>query len=526
DSIVSISGKPGCLFVGLDPQQQQDVPPDFAALMSLRAGLVINAGDDADEVAANVQSLLSAALGSPVESLDHTLLPLPIPAMLHRHDDYLIFAVGPDVLDGIVDRLAAQSGGMSEHQGFAAGWQDLGMDRTGMITFLDIERGVEKIGSLTGTQAAILQGMRMAGMDGATWAMGVSGIENGSLISRGHLRGVTGDDGLMALASGRGITADDFKLVPDDCDLVFAFSADTAKIYEALMKFVSVMDQRASAQIQAGYDNFARNLGIDIQQDLFAALDHVITLSNSPGDAGWIASSPVLTIGMKDQRGVQKTSDKIVEAFQRAYEAPAPGEFHRRAIKIERRTFLETEIFMINVIGEDDLVVAPSWCLTDTHLMVALHPQALKSRLRRLAADDWKSYGQKFQGGPEGDVIAHSSLDVPRLLPQFYGMLPWIGQVVFSEMQSEGFDMNLLDLPSAAAIMPYTGVSRSYLVRTPNGMSQYAEGLPVLSKSFGLMPMLFIAGARVQMAPIPMEVEEFQVEVEAEAAEAADVLIE
>jgi hypothetical protein len=35
--------------------------------------------------------------------------------------------------------------------------------------------------------------------------------------------------------------------------------------------------------------------------DIVPLFDPVVTISNSPGDGGWIASSSVLTIGIKDQ---------------------------------------------------------------------------------------------------------------------------------------------------------------------------------------------------------------------------------
>jgi hypothetical protein len=176
---------------------------------------------------------------------------------------------------------------------------------------------------------------------------------------------------------------------------------------------------------------------------------------------------------------------------------------------------------MINTIGDDDVPVAPAWCLTDTHVMVALHPQALKSRLRRLAADDWQSYGEAFAGGPAGDTVAFTAVDVPSVLPQIYGFLPWLGQIAFSEMQSAGFEMNLMDLPSAAALQPYMTQSRSYLIRSPDGVSKHAEG-PAIGSIPSLVPMMFMS-AGVAVAPVRVQrmqaVEAVEIEVKEAIAE-------
>ena len=148
--------------------------------------------------------------------------------------------------------------------------------------------------------------------------------------------------------------------------------------------------------------------------------------------------------------------------------------------------------------------------------MIALHPQALKSRLRRLKADDWKSFGDKFTDVPAGEIVSYSAVDVPNVLPQVYGFLPWIAQIAFSEMQSEGLEMNLFDFPSVAALRPYMIESRSFLVRTPNGISKHSQGPPIFAGIPSLTPLLFMSGLGIQR--VEMQVQEAEV--------VEDVLIE
>ena len=504
--VISLTGKPGCLFWGLESEAiPEDTPPQFAMAMAIRAGLVVNAGDDADEISDTIKSLIALASGQQPDQLDHTPLPLPAPVQIHRQGNYLILAAGENGVDDIIARLEAKAGGISKHESFAAGWKDLRLDRSGLIAFLDIENGIEKIGDLTGMRPQFDQGLQMAGLGSVKWAMSVTGVADGQVVSRGHLRGVTGDQGLMALVSGRGIQADDFAMVPDDSDVVFACSADARKLLAAYTAFLAAQNPDASDQVTAGLEQLGESLDIDFERDVFAALDQVITVSNSPGDGGLIGNSPVLTIGIKNARGVAKTSTKIAETLQREFTRGQPIQFRRRGLTLERRDFLGTEIFMINTIGEDDVPIAPAWCLTETHVMIALHPQALKSRLRRLKAEQWKSFGKKFAGGPEGETIAFTAVDVPGMLPKIYGFVPWFAQLAFSEMQSEGFEMNLYDLPSAAALMPYMNESRSYLVRTPEGLSKHAEGPPFFGSISSLTPGLFIGGLKMQRAPMQMQ---------------------
>ncbi len=271
-------------------------------------------------------------------------------------------------------------------------------------------------------------------------------------------------------------------------------------------------------EFSAGYQQFSDYLGLDIERDIFDSLDHVITLSNSPGDGGWIATSPVLTIGIKDARGAAKTLAKITETCRREFQNPDREGFRRRGITLERREFMGTEIFMVNTIGEDDVPVAPAWCLTKTHVMIALHPQALKSRLRRLAGSDWKSFATQFGSGPDGETVAYSAVNIRSILPQIYGFMPWVGQIIFSQGQSDGFEMDLFDFPSAAALLPYMTNSRSHFVRTADGLRKHAEGPPILGSVPSLVPsmapMFFLTLVGVRRAPVQINAVEVEAEVE------------
>ena len=309
--MISLTGKPGCLFWGLETEgARPNAPPQLAMATAVRAGLVINAGDDADGMTDNIKALIAAVSGLELDELTtprcHCRLPF-------RSIVTTITSFWQSVrarVDDIIKRLTAQAGGISNHEGFAESWKQLKIDRSGLITFLDFEAGVQKIGELTGMGVQIDQVLQMAGIDGIKSAMSVTGVADGQIISRGHVKGIAGDKGLMALVAGRGIQSDDFALVPADSDVVFAFSADARKILEAFVTYVGAMDPNAADEISAGFEQFGDFVGIDFDKDVFASLDHVITVSNSPGDGGWIGTSPVLTIGIKNERGAAQDIDQ------------------------------------------------------------------------------------------------------------------------------------------------------------------------------------------------------------------------
>ncbi len=244
--VLTLTGQPGCLFLGFDAKipLAEGVPPQLTIMMAARAGVVVNAGEEADAIADTIKSLIGAATRQPIDKLDHTNLPSPTPVQIHRHDNYIILGIGPAMVDDIADRLTDSAGGIADNEGFTDGWNDLGMDRSGLVTFLNIETGVQRIGDLTGMRPQIDQGLQMSGLEGAKWIMSVTGVTDGQVISRGHLKGARGDQGLMALASGRAIEGDDFALVPDDSDAVFAYSVDMPKILAAWKTLLGAMAPR------------------------------------------------------------------------------------------------------------------------------------------------------------------------------------------------------------------------------------------------------------------------------------------
>ena len=159
---------------------------------------------------------------------------------------------------------------------------------------------------------------------------------------------------------------------------------------------------------------------------------------------------------------------------------------------------------MINTVGDNDVPVAPTWCLTKTHLVFALHPQAVKSRLRRVNEDGFKPFAS-FAGAPQGKPIAFTAMKMKDILPKIYGFLPWIGQIVSTEMQGDGFEINLFDLPSARALLPYMSDSKSWIVQSPDGIRSHNEGPPLLGNLPTLVPStvpaLFFGLFSVRAAP-------------------------
>lgn len=509
--VLAFSGRPGCLFLSLSDEDPPQGDAWVGMAASVRAALVINAGDDADDFGKTIGQLLSQVPGVPNGAeLDRLRLPLPIPTFLHRHDNYLILAAGQGVLDEVLGRLKNSAGGLAENKQFAAAWGELGLERTGNLSWIDFENGAQRISGLLGPPGVMLpQVMEITGLKGIKHAMMVTGVVDGSVRSR--IKATTDGklEGLMTLISGRAITADDFSFVPGDSDVVLALSLDGQKFLAAMREVVDGIEPGGGEEIDQGIAAFEEEFGLNVQKDILDAFGHVITISNSPGDGGFVATMPVLTVEVRKHAGAFKTVSKIAAYIDKNSTQPNEDGSKRRARGeyLERKEFMDQRFYMMNFVGDDDFIVAPTFAVTRTHFMLSLHPQALKSRLRRMAnKDSWKPFA--FAPKIKGEAVGFSAVKTSEVLPKLYGFAPWIASSIMSMLQRDGLEMDAFDFPSAYALLPYLTDSESVLVRTADGVRMESEAPPFLG-TLSTLPVLstplWFIGMRVGPPPAVLE---------------------
>ena len=491
--VISFSGRPGCLYVGLkeDGPAPGEGNPAMALAMNVEAALVVNAGEKADEFSQTIAAWLGQALGKAPEKLDQVQLPLPVPAKLHRHENYIILAIGAGVLDKVIGRLKEPVGGLATNKRFAAAWDELKLERTGNLSWIDLASGAENVGELMGPDGAMIpQVLEMTGLNSVDHIMTVSGIVDGQVRSRIKAKTDGKQEGLLALMSGRALTADDFSFVPGDSDVVLALSLDGDKFLKAMRGLIENIQPGTGEEFDEGIGEFEEEFGLDVQKDILEAFGHVITLSDSPGDGGFVASMPVLTLEVTKPAGAFKTIAKFAEYFDKNGTSLQDDGSRRRGRGeyLERKEFMGQRIYMLNFVGDSDYIVAPTFAVNRNHFMLALHPQAIKSRIRRMAnKETWKPF--KFAPKVDGEAIGYSAVKTSEVLPTLYGFTPWFASSVMSMVQRDGIKMDAFDFPSAQALLPYVADSESVLFRTDGGLRMESTAPPFLG-SMTTMPIM------------------------------------
>lgn len=513
--------RPGCLYAELDSEKaakalEEGSPlgPAGGIVAGLRVTLIVNAGDQADALAKQIDAIIDLAANElPIEkteNLQQQKIPLPLPGgglTIHRHNKYFIVGFGEGTVDAAIAGLDGKSKGIKTNERFAKAMQQIEIKRTGGVMWVDVKGLVTRSSQALGLQGAMIVGMaKMVGADAIDSIASCTGVIDGQIRTRNYITTGGKTEGILALAAGRAIKPDDFSHIPADADFVFAGSVNVPKVLEAARQIVGNADPQSKENLDQLIQQLETELGVSFTEDIFKAFGDLWTMYDSPSAGGLLVSAPVLSLEVRDGDKAKKVVQQLLQVLENALPGELGNQFRRRGVFLEETKFMDHTLHFINTIG-DDVPVAPTLCLTDKQLLIALHPQPIKAHLRFLASGEKTFAGRigKDLKLPEGDLLNLTYVDSKTVVRIVYGMTPWFGQLMFSEFQREGFEMNIASLPSGRAILPYLDVSLSTVVRTPDGImtdSQSALPIPGGSAGFLTLPMSFLGITTMRLVPI------------------------
>ncbi len=522
--------RPGCLYATFDENAKLPLPGDLQPdevqilqiLAKIKATLIINGGDDANKIAENLTKLLNL-LPPELRTKDLKRQTFPMPAqglqlMLHRHNDYFIFGFGDGAIDKAIAGLDGKRKGLSTNERFNAALKQVPAEKQAGVTWVDVKGLLDAAVKSAGLQGAMIRGMAtMVGADAIDSFVATSSVVDGQIQTQSYVNTDGSTKGILALAAGRGIKSNDLAHIPADADLATVVSISLPKILEEVRTIVNQADPRSGEQFEMVISQLETELGLKLEDDIFAAFGDVWTLYDSPSNGGVFVTSLVLGVEVKDAAKAKLVHDELMKVIK----AALPGDYghggrRRRGVFMAEKTFLDHTVHFVNTIGNEDVPVAPAFCLTEKQWIIALHPQAIKGHLRWLASEESKdSLATRFaamQPLPEGDLLSYSYCDMKELTRYFYSITPFIGQIIASENQSEGVDFTIFSIPSARAVLPYVGDAWSITVRTKKGIYQRSQGgLPIpggttlfFNGSGFLMQSLWLFGMGVRRA-VPVE---------------------
>lgn len=511
--------RPGCLFISFsadDLPPREDFPNFAPVFERLKVGLVLTTVDDSDAIQAALTTLFAAGRIELPETLDRFLLPLPVPGggiTLHRAGERFVLCYGQGTLDTILAGLAGERQGWLDDQRLTAAMQAVAVERPAQRGWIDVRNLLLIVDRLAGNRAMVAETVGPLGLNGVDHLASTTGVDpqTGQVVSRTHFPVGEHRDGLLALAAGRPLTAADFAHVPADADFLVAQSLNPPQILDAVRKIVQAANPELGEQFDAGLSQAEGVLELSVRDDVMAAFGDVWTLYDAPSNGGVLASAPVLCLEVRDHERASRCFLRLMELIEANLpgdQFPDPRRSHGAFLAShEFEVGGETHaIAFINIVGEDDVVVAPTFCLTESHLLFALQPQPLKAHLRFQAETAARKPLEFAADHPlrTRSLIHWSRVDTAAAMRYVVAASPYVGQMLASEVQGQRTEIDLFALPSARGLLPYLSESTGWIEVDPTGVTWGAtNGVPIPGVGGGLstLPLMWF-GIRAQAAPV------------------------
>lgn len=512
--------RPGCLYIDADakaamqlmanpPELPRFTPPFFAMLPAFEATMIVNGGDQSDEIAKHLEGLMELLpVSERVKGLQHQQFPIPMEGAsltLHRHKNYFILGWGKGTVDAAIKGLTGDNKGLKDNPRFQASMEKVALERTANIAWFDMKSLIDKAVKGLGPQGLVVAAVaQQLGADSIDSLALCTGVVKGQIHTKGFLKTDGKTEGILALAAGRPLTAKDFQNVPADADLVFAFTLDAPKILGTTKKLIAQAGDEPKENFDKILSQLETELGLSFEDDIFKAFGQKWMIYDSPSNGGILLSAPVLALEVKDYETAQKTFEQLMKILKLAVPGETRAGRFGRGIYLSKKSFLDQEIYYINTIG-DDVPFTPSFTLTKTHLLASPHPQQIKAHLRFLKTQEArfseKAFEEKIQHA--GGELFAVSYTRPELFARYLATIsPFFASVAFSEIQRgmPGFDA--FDFPSARALLPYFGEGLLTKERTEDGIlfdARHGVPIPGMSSIAITMPVFgFMSFVRVR----------------------------
>lgn len=438
-----------------------------------KGAVVVKLGEKAEDVVGVISRFLETAppdVGEKVaiEGMECTQLRLDANVPLITvgcQQDYLIIAVGEQSFAEVLERARTLP-----PQWLTEAVNSVSVPRMASFTYLDIASSLERVGGMAPPN--LRRVMDVTGLTGLTTLVSVTGLDETGFVKRTKLGSTDPNKGLGSLVSDQALTAENLSGIPADASVACAFKLDLQRMVSRGIEWIAEVNPRAAEQLQSGLRELEQPFGISLEEDLLAALGDVWTLHTAPSSGG-LAAGWTITVDLKDRAKAQEAHEKLLKVLvglfaQQSETSPAVRSF----------SYGDQAAYTLEV-PDDDFFAAPSWCLTDTHLVVTVLPQSLKSYLAGLDAD--KSLANQSQVAEllemKNGPCSLAYQDVQRHFVTFYPFIQYAAQMAARELrQREAFDIDVTALPSIKAVAPHLLPSIAVTRKVEDGFESYSHG--------------------------------------------------
>jgi len=445
-----------------------------------RGGAILSLGDDGDEIKAAFEKLFFVVLGGggrvPVNIGGTAFDRLPTPGgpefLMGAKGKYYYISTGEGEMEALLKRADG-----SAPKWLTALHKQKPVDHVSTVMMLNAHGVIELVTPLGGPEVPkVLESLGVKDLDRV---VGVTGLDKEGMVSRSLVSFKGDPKGIFQLFEQKPLTAVDLDLIPNNATFAFALKLDTGKAWSTILDIVEKIDPKAKEKLLQNLGD----QGKELLDETFKALGDAWCVFDSPTEGG-LFTGAAAAVSIKDADAVASLQKKLIAMME-----GGPG-------RVQEFDFNGKTVHVFTP-REKGFPLAPSWCLTDKHLIVAPYPGAIKGFLQR---------GKTFQGlstNPdvaralegEGQTMMASYVNMQRLFDLLYPMAPVFFHMMANQMRSENIDLPPDLLPSAGSIRRHLRPSVGVLRRTPRGLESVAH--QTLPGGQGLASLPILAGLMV-----------------------------
>jgi hypothetical protein len=452
----------------------------------VRAGAVVSLGDDADALKAALQRVCSAV--APDKAKEVTIDGVTFYRLASGPDSpevtwgvkgkYLFAATGP----GEIEALLKRSGDGSAPKWLTALHKEMPVERVSTVGMVNVKALIELLPQFGVSQdvARVLEALGVTNIDRLT---GVSGLDKEGFVSRSLVSFRGEPRGLLRLAEQKSLATADLDLIPRDATFALAAKLDAEKAMATIVDIVG----KISPGAEEGPAAKARQHQREFVEQILKPLGDTWCLFDSPGGGGMFTGvTAVATV--KDHEAALAAQKKFLQAAE-SMGADVPDPHHRP--RVEQFTFAGQTVYVFDP-REKGFPLAPAWCLTDKHFVVAPFPQAIKAFLTRDKSFEPLTQVPDVAAalGGEGGAVAVSYTNTRRVFDLLYPLAPVGFRMLSAEMGQEGIDLPPGLLPSAGSIRPHLLPGVTAVRRTPAGIEFVSHQTVPGNATLGAAPIM------------------------------------
>lgn len=353
---------------------------------------------------------------------------------------YLIVGVGEGETEALVQRATQQPPAwLAELRG------RFPVQRVATVTRFDVRGALQIATPLMGPQAQPI--LQMTGFDALKEYVAVTGLDETGFAQFAAVDLSGPPRGLLALASSETLTEADLAPIPLGSLFALAAKFDVGQTVENALELAGSANPAAIDQVNDALQQAEGVLGMRVREDILASLGDTWTVHAHHEDGGIVAGW-TLAVGVTDSEKLGQLSQRLMQLGNQMAQGPADP-------RIQWNQFRGQNMFTVSLPGPE-MPFSPTWCVTDSHLVIGLFPQAIKSHLNRRAGS-----GPTIAKHPQvAAMIKKGSSSITavnnkRMMEFAYPFAQVALRMGLGELAKEGVAIDYSMLPSLTSIAPH-----------------------------------------------------------------------